>query len=380
MYSFIYILLFLCASLSLTGCKKQQPPFEHKPISVTALTVEPQTIPSIFEYIAVAQSSHQVEIRARIEGYLQKMAYQEGQLVKADELLFVIDPKQYEAALQQAKGSLAEQEANLWEAQRSVERLKPLYEQNAASRRDLDNALAAEERTKASVEIAKGQLIQAELNLSYTTVLSPVTGLASKSNYREGALISPGPTGLLTTISVIDPIWVNFNVSEGDILKYSKEVKKGTIKPPDNGDFKVEVLLADGSTFESIGKIDFAEPTLDQSTGTMSVRAIFDNSEEILRPGQFVRVRLSGAVRPNAIVVPQKSVMQGKKGLFVYVIDKNNNATARSVDAGEWYKDYWIINSGLSVGDKVIVDGTNKVIPDMSVDAEMITYPKDLLP
>lgn len=376
MYPIISIIICLFASLTLGSCNRNPPAFEQKPVDVTALEIVPKTIPLIFEYLAVAESSHAVEIRARIQGYLEDIAYHEGQIVKQDDLLFIIDPSEYDAVLQQARGALAEQEANLWEAQRSVERLKPLFEQKAASKRDLDNAIATEERAKAALIAAKGQLYQAELNLNYTALRSPVTGVASKSLFRQGALITPN--SLLTTISVIDPIWVNFNVSEGHLLQYYKQVKNGTIKPPKDDEFEVQVVLADGSIFSQVGRIEFSEPSLDQSTGTMSVRAVFNNPEELIRPGQFVRVKVSGATRPNSIIVPQKAVMQGKKGLFVYVLDKDNNAKVRPIDGGDWYKDYWIIESGLEKGERIVVTGTNKVIPDTPVTPEMIQYPEEL--
>ena len=331
------------------------------------MTVKQQTIPAIFEYVGVVQSSHLVEIRARVEGYLDKIGYIEGTLVHEGDLLFEIDPKPFEAALAQAKGGKAQQEAALWDAQQTVNRLKPLYEKNAASKRDLDNAVAQQLGAQASLESAQAQVRQAELNLGYTTIHSPITGLTGQAQFREGALVSPGPNGLLTTVSAMNPIWVNFNISSGDILKYEKESAKGLLVFPDGFNFDVEVILADGTILPSKGKVDFADPSLKESTGSMSVRAVLPNPMNILKPGQFVRARVIGAVHPNAIIVPQVSVMQGKSGLFVYVLDTENKVVMRQVEVGDWYLDNWIVDSGLNVGDRVIVDGVNKVIQGSTV-------------
>lgn len=333
-------------------------------IEVTAFKVEPATIPASFEYVGIAQSSHLVEIRARVEGYLDKIAYREGDLVYEGDLLFKIDPRPFKAAVDNAKGLLDRYKAELWNAQQAVARYKPLYEQKAASKRDLDNATAQELASQANVYSAEAQLVEAKLNLSYTTIRSPITGLASKSNFREGALITPaGPNGLLTTVSVIDPIWVYFNVSEGDILKYQDEVSKNLLEFPKDLNFDVKLVLSDGSKFSSVGKVNFSDPSFQQSTGTLLIRAEFANPKLDVRPGQFVRAEVLGAIRPNALFVPQQSVQQGQRGMYVYVVGKDNRAEMRSVVPGDWFKEYWIILSGLHPGDQVIVDGVNKVQP-----------------
>lgn len=348
----------------LSSCGKDSPPLLSKPpVGVNAITIEPKDISAIYEYVGFVKSSHEVEVRARVAGYLDSIDYAEGQLVSKDDLLFQIDPRPFEAALASSKGDLAKQEAVLWDARRSVERLKPLYEQKAASRRDLDNALAEEAGSAALVEVAKANVVQEELNLAYTTIRSPVAGLVGASNFRVGALVVTNET-LLTTISVLDPIWINFNVPEREVLLTQDERRKGALKFPEteNG-FVIEAVLADGSVLPQTGKVNFFSPTYDQKTGTMMVRAQLPNPEGRLKPGQFVRVRVSGAIRPNAVAVPKRAVVQSKKGLFVYVVDSESRATVRYVDAGEWDKENWIIKSGLKSGDVVIVDGVNKVQP-----------------
>jgi len=358
---FLFLLI-----LSSCGEKKESPATQA--IEVTAYTVHPETIPAEFEYVGVAQSSHLVEIRARVEGYLDKIAYKEGEQVKKNALLFQLDPRPFIAALDSSKGLLARYKAELWNAEQAVNRLKPLYEQKAASKRDLDNATASELASLANVDTGKAQVVEAELNLSYTTIRTPITGLASKSSFREGTLITPGPSGLLTTVSVVDPIWVYFTVSEGDILKYRAEEAKGRLKFPADMNFDVKLILSDGTKLSSTGKVNFADPSLQQSTGTLLVRAEFANPENLVLPGQFVRAQLIGAIRPHAILVPQKSVQQGQKGMYVYVIDKNGHADMRTIDPGDWYgNSWWIVESGLQEGEQVVVDGVNKLQPDAPV-------------
>lgn len=363
------LLFFFLGTLPLVSCEKTPPAVVSQPaLPVTTLIVTQKTIPADFEYVGVAQSSHPVEIRARVEGYLDQIAYQEGVLVKESDLLFQIDPRPFQASLDNAIADLNRTRAVLWDAERSVERLTPLYAQNAASRRDLDNAISSKLSSKAEVEANEAKVVQAQLNLGYTTIRSPITGLAGQSTYRQGSLITPGENGLLTTVSVIDPIWVNFNVSVGDILKNNEEIKNGFLEYPKDLKFTVEAILSNGIRLPHLGRVDFANPVLQQSTGTMLVRAVFENPEALLRPGQFVRAKAMGAIRPNAILVPQKAVLQGKDSLYVYVVNAEKKAEMRTVNAGGWYEKDWIIKSGLKPGEQVIVEGVNKVRPGMEVN------------
>lgn len=358
----LFILLLLVSS-----CETQKKPAEERAMPVTVVTVEPKTLPAVFEYVGVAASSHPVEIRARVEGYLEKIAYQEGEPVKAGDLLFQLDPRPFIASLDSAKGLLARYEAELWRAQQAVARFKPLYEQKAASKRDLDNAIADELSSQANVDSSKAQVVQAELNLSYTTIVSPISGVTNRSQYREGALITPGANSLLTTVWIVDPIWVYFSVSEGDLLKYRKEEAKKTLRFPKDMNFDIRLILSDGTVLKSIGKVNFADPSFHESTGTLLIRASFPNSKLLLRPGQFVRAQVLGAVWPSAISVPQQAVQQGQKGLYVFVVDKDDRAEMRSIVPGDWNGDNWIIKSGLNKGEQVVVDGVNKIQPGSKI-------------
>ena len=274
--------------------------------------------------------------------------------------MFMLDQRPFVAALEQAQGMLAREKALLWNAKQAVDRLTPLYAKHAASKKDLDDATASLLASQASVDAAKANVDAAEINLSYTVITAPINGMAGKSTFREGALISPGPNNLLTNVDALDPIWVYFNISDNQRLKIENEVKKHTLVMPKGENFDVEVVLSDGSIFPARGKVNFAAPTYDQKTGTLSLRAQLPNPNNLIRPGQFLRVKVLGAIRPHAIYVPQKSLLEGKNGMFVYVV-KNGKAAIQNVEVGDWYGDNWIVTEGLKVGDQVIVDSINKV-------------------
>jgi len=362
-------LLFFIPSLLLflSSCEKEKEvPIRH--VNISIVTMQPETIPANFEFVGFTKSSHPVDIYARVQGYLDEIGYIEGDMVEKGESLFQLDPRQYIAAVDSAKGLLSKEEAILWNARVTRERLEPLYEKHAASRRDLDNAIAAQLASEASVQSAKANLIEAELNLSYTTILSPISGLSGRAKFRTGTLITPGENALLTTISVLDPIWVDFNVPSNDILRSRDEVGKSLLQFPADKDFVMELTLADGTTFPYKGKSNFASPTLDERTGTMLVRAYFPNPEQTLKPGEFVRVKAMGAVRPNSLFVPQSAVLESKSGTIVYVVNAEGKAEMQPIKAGDWYGNSWVVQTGLKPGDRVIVEGVNKVQPGTLVN------------
>ncbi len=363
--SFYLCRIFLVILFLFSGCKKAVKPSAMPPVPVTAVRIEPETIPADFEFIGVAESSHIVQLRARVEGYLESINYKEGGFVHKNELMFVLDERPFIAEVESRIGELMRQQAILWNAEQTKARMIPLYEQNAVSQKDYDNAIASELAAKASVETAKANLTQAELNLEFARIASPVNGMASQAKYREGALISP-EENLLTTIYVIDPIWINFAVSDQDLLKFRDEIKKGYLKYPDDLNFSIEAVLSDGSALPAVGKIDFTDPAIQQSTGTMLIRAVLPNPDKLIYPGQFAQVIVKGAVRPSAIFVPQSAVVQGESGAFVYVIEKGR-AISRPVELGDWYGNSWIVYKGLEAGDMVIAEGVNKVQDKSSV-------------
>ncbi len=352
----IYVLVIIL----FVGCKEKKINQEI-PIPVSAVKIKPQTIPANFEYVAVAESSHIIQIRARVEGYLDSINYKEGSMVKAGDLLFVIDQRPFIASLEQSQAVLEKQRAILWNAEQIKHRMVALYDEDAISERDLDNALADELAAKANVAAAEANVYQADLNLGYTAIRAPVTAMSGQAKYREGALISPGDQNLLTTLYVVDPIWINFSVSDRDLLTANREEKKGLIVWPKDKQFTVEAILADGTKVPASGYIDFTNPAIQQSTGTMLIRSVFPNPNTLIYPGQFVRVIVKGAMRPNCIIVPQTAIVQGESGPFVYVVDKNARAEKRPVELGDWYGSYWIITDGLKPGEMVIGLGVNKM-------------------
>lgn len=355
-----YLACFTLALLA-TACSKDAPP-PRPAIDVTTVTVQPVDAPVIYEFVGQTQSSREVEIRARVEGFLEKRVYTEGTLVKAGQTLFLMDRKPFEAALQQARGTLAQQQAGLEVASANLKRVRPLAEKNAVSKKDLDDAVGSERTAQAGVLAAQGAVRQAELDLSYTTISAPLTGLSSFAKIQDGAYINAS-NSLLTTVAQLHPMWVNFSVSENEFLKHRQLVDSGKINAPQRGDFDVEILLADGSTYGKRGKIDFADPSYSPETGTFLVRAAIANPEGKLKPGQFVRVHLLGATRPGALLVPQRAVQQGAKSHFVWVVNKEGKAEQRIVEVGLWIGDDWVIDQGLQAGDQVVVDGAIRVSP-----------------
>jgi len=273
-----------CAVVCVAGCSKEVPPPAPQVAQVTAVTIEPRDAPVIYDFVGQTQSSREVEIRARVDGFLEKRVYTEGALVREGQTLFLMDRKPFEAALQQARGELAQQQARLEVAAANLARVKPLAEQNAVSRKDLDDAVGNERTTRAAVLTAQGSERQAELNLSYATITTPLTGLSSFAKTQEGAFINAS-NNLLTTVAQLDPMWVNFSVSENQHLRLREAVSKGQIKVPPNGQFDVELVLADGSVFQNRGKISFADPSFSKETGTFLVRATFANAKGTLKSG-----------------------------------------------------------------------------------------------
>jgi membrane fusion protein (multidrug efflux system) len=308
-----------------------------------------------------------VEIRARIDGYLEKRLYKEGGLVKAGEVMFLMDQRPFAAALQKARAQLAVQEAKLANAAANLARIRPLAAKDAVSQKALDDAVAQEQESRAAVKAAQAAVREAELNLSYTVIASPVTGLSSQAAKQEGSYLTGGAGGLLTTVARIDPIRVNFSISENEWLWFRDEVARGRLVMPSTEDFEIEVALADGSVFPQTGRVSFSEPSYSRDTGTFLVRAELPNPAESLRPGQFVRVRMIGALRPRAVLIPRRAVMQGAQGAFVWVLNSEQKAELRLVTLGDWHGEEVFVSIGLQAGERIAVEGVIKLSADMPV-------------
>ncbi|SDI55852.1 efflux RND transporter periplasmic adaptor subunit [Paraburkholderia phenazinium] len=367
--------IVLCA-----GCGKPAAVPPTPAVEVTVLEVEPHDTPVDFEFTAQTQSSREVEIRARVDGFLDKRVYTEGQLVHTGQVLFLMDPKPFEAVLQTAKGQLAQQQARLYVAKANLARVIPLTRQNALSQKDLDDATGNEKEAESAVIAAQGQVQTAELNLSYTTIKSPLTGLSSFARQQDGSYVTATAAGLLTYVYQLDPMWVNFSISENELLRYRDQIEKKQLIFPASNEFEVTVVLADGTVFPDRGRINFTNPAFNTQTGTFLVRASFANAKGMLRPGQFVKARVSGAIRPNAILVPQRAVLQGAKSHFVWVVDNDSKAHERVVETGEWHGDDWFITDGLQAGDRVVVDGAIRVIADTPLKITGEPKPSDSTP
>lgn len=373
---FAVFVVTLCLILAACGKKAEKPQGQSVP-EVTTVVVQAKDTPVTAQFLGQTLSSRQVEIRTRVNGFLEKRVYQEGAVVKAGQVMFEIEKPPFEASLQQAKGDLAVQQARLSTAKANLARIKPLAEKNAISKKDLDDAIGKEQEAEASVLESEGRVRQAELNLGYTTIRSPVTGLSSQSKKQEGSYLSQGPDSLLTYVAQLDPIWVNFSLSENEVMKNRADQAKGRLILKNPKDMEVEIILADGTRFPHTGRIDFAEPSYSTDTGTFLVRTVLSNPKGILKPGQFVRVKPLGAIRPNAIVVPQRAVQQGASGHFVWVVNKENKAESRPVVVGDWTDQDWFISEGLHSGDQVVVDGGLTLRPGQLVKIKGATPPRE---
>ena len=352
----VAVMVMIILAIQFSACSKEKQASTPSSTTATALETVQKDVPVEFEYVALTQSSHQVNIQARVSGFLDKRLYTEGSVVKQGQVLFQMDPKPLQVQLDQANAALAKQQAALETARLNLARTKPLAEQKALSQKDLDDATGQHASTAAAVEQAKAQVETAKLNLSYTTITSPINGISGAALQAEGTYISP-QNSLLTTVAVRSPIWINFSLSENEMQKFRTQVKKGLLRAPKADRFIVEVILVDGSIHPYTGHMTFADPSYNPETGTFSIRASVENPDGSLRPNQYVRARLKGAIRPNAVLVPQRAVQRGSKGHFVWVVDKENKAEMRPVTVGEWQGDDWFISEGLKSGERIVVDG-----------------------
>ena len=354
----------LACMLLAVGCKKQESRVAtSQTIEVTAVKVEPRDVPITFEWLAQTESSRQVEIRARVAGILEKRVYKEGAVVQEGQVMFEMERKPFETKVDAAKADLGVQEARLANARQNLERVQDLSKKNAVSRQALDEAINAEREAAAAALAAKAKVAEAELNLSYTTIRAPITGLSSFATKHDGSYIAVGENSMLTYVAAIDPIWVKFSASENHWLRLEEEVKAGRLVVPPDDAFDVEVVLADGRIHPQKGRLTFTDLAYSRDTGTYQERAEVPNPQEDLSPGQFVHARLLGAVRPKAILLPKRAVLQGAKGSFVWVVGPQSKAEFRPIELGDWYGDEWFVNEGLHSGDTVVVDGGIKVQP-----------------
>ena len=367
--SVFFLGMTLLLSTAFSGCGKQEKP-KGSPAAaeVVAVTMQARTIPAVFPFVAQIQSSHQVDIMARVSGFLEKICYPEGQAVAKGQVLFQIDRKPFAAAADAAKAEVAIRQSQLWTAKASFDRIKPLADQNAASKSDLDNATGAVKSAEAGLQQARANLDKATLDLGYTTIASPVGGVSGQSKIREGGYVAAGSqSATLTYVAKLDPIWIDFSVSQNEEAELKREVASGRTILPKGNRYTVDLELSDGTRYPQAGVVNFADPSFSKETGTFQVRAEIPNPKGTLRPGMFVKAYLMGAMRPNALAVPQKAVQQTANGHMIYIANQKGQAEARPVTVGEWVGQDWIITQGLKAGEQVIVDGFMKLAPGMPV-------------
>jgi membrane fusion protein, multidrug efflux system len=347
----------LAALLVVLGaCKKETEKVERPPPEVTFVTVAAKNVPVSYDFVAQTESSQQVQIEARVEGFLNQRLYTEGTMVKQGDVLFQMDPRPFQADVDAAAAGLAKAQAAEVTTKANMEMFQALAKQHAGSQMDADVATGHYDEAVAAVDGAEADLERAKLRLSYTTITSPVTGLAGAARQQDGSYLSPQNADL-TTVEVVSPIWVNFSVSENQLLFMRDQVAKHQLIEPQTKNFVVEILLPDGTTFGHRGTVTFTSPLFSAETGTFLVRATVDNPEGYLRPYQYVRARVTGFVRPDAILVPQRAVHTSAKGHFVWVLDADGKSELRPVGVGDWQGNDWFITEGLRPGDKVVVDG-----------------------
>jgi membrane fusion protein, multidrug efflux system len=354
------------ALVLLAGCGDKPLVPAPQPPEVTIQVITPEALPLPKTFVGKSVANRTVEIRARVSGTLLERPFTSGGLVKEGDVLFRIDPREFQASLDVTKARLAQAEAQLAKADREVKRIEPLAAQGAASQFDLDARKTELLQAQADVALQEANVRTAELNLSYATITAPFAGKISKASRDPGALIGPSD-GVLTTLDVVDPITVEFTISEREILAYRKQLADGVITAPKLTYFEAGATLITGEPYPQTGKISFADVRIRPETGTATLQAEFPNPDGKLVPGQFIRVTLQGVVRPAAILVPQGAVQQSPTGAAVFVLDAEGKAEARPVQLGLWFADRWLIEDGLKTGDRVIVDGVQKVRPGKPV-------------
>ena len=344
---------------TLPGCKEPTPP-PPPPPEVVVQPVDVRDTPVQAEFTGEIRGGEDVEVRARVAGYLQSENYDEGTVVRKGQLLFVIDPKPYEATVARARADIAQAQALHNRAEIQVKRLTPLVADNAVSQQDLDNAVASEEASRASMAAAQAQLTSAELDLSYPRVTSPITGLAGNRQVDVGSYVgSPQPT-VLTVVSSLDPVRFDFTVAEADYLTYARAT--GAVAGKRSGPSpELELVLADGSVHSHKGRITVVGRGVSTETGTLPLQASFPNPGGLLRPGQFGRVRLPITTRKKAIVIPQRAVQELQGTYNVFVVGSDSVAKIRAVKPANRVGSDWVIAEGLEPADRVVVEGLQKV-------------------
>jgi membrane fusion protein (multidrug efflux system) len=355
------LLVTLVVATTLAACgKKEEAAPPATPMPVSYINALPASVPMSIEVVAQTEGAKEVEIRPRVGGIIIKKMFEEGEPVKAGQVLFIIDPEPFQIALNQAKARAVGQGARITQTSRESNRLKELLATQSVSQREYDNAASEVSISQADMLEAQASIREAELNLSYTQVTAPISGIAGRFQFSEGALVAAN-TSLLTTIVQLSPIWVRFSLSETELASLGGRVNPNTVS-------QVTLILPNDSEYGQKGKLNFTANQINPTLGTQELRATFNNEDQSLLPGQFVRARVTTGMREGVFLVPQAAVLSNDLGKYVYLINSENVATIRPVTAGEWHGKDWVILKGLNENDKVIVDNLIKVRPGVIVE------------
>jgi membrane fusion protein, multidrug efflux system len=353
---------------SSVACEKAAPPAPPPPPEVYTTAVVQKDVPVYLELVGQAEGYQDVDIRARVEGFLETMNFQEGTFVRQGDLLYTIDRKPLETIVAQGTADQATAEARLSKANNDVTRYTPLVAKQAVSKQELDNALAEQDASKSQVAAAKAAVEKATLDLGYTRVVSPISGLIGTTQVKPGNLVGRGESTLLTTISQIDPILFRVGVTEADYLRVMRQVQSaGKSGGSREG---IELRLADGSQYPQTGKINTIERAVDPSTGTLGMELVFPNPQQILRPGQYGRVRILLDTKRGALLVPQRAVQELQSIYTVAIVDSSNKVAFRTVKVGQKVDSLWVVEDGLKAGEQIVVEGLQRVQDGMTVSAK----------
>ena len=353
---------------ALVGCSQKEAPAAAPPEVYVADVIQ-RDVPVYMELVGQTRGSQDVEIRARVEGFLDRVAFREGAFVRKGDLLYQIDPKPLEAALAQAKANLATNQARLDQTTVSVNRLKPLAEQQAVSQQELDNALSNQDAARAQVDAARAAAEKAALDLGYARITSPIDGVVGTTLVKAGNLVGRGESTLLTTVSQIDPILFRAGISEAEYLRLARQVG-GREAARDGEPASIELLLADGTIHPHPGRLEAIERAVDPTTGTLAVQATFPNPERLLRPGQYGRARFESEVKKGALLVPQRAVQELQDLYSVAVVGADNKVELRNVKVGPRVDSLWVVEEGLEPGEKVVVEGLQRLRDGITVTAK----------
>lgn len=352
----------------LAGCGDKGPATKAAPPppEVVVVPARAANVPVVRQFIGTVQAFRSVEIRARVEGILEKRWFTEGTDVKKGQLLYTIDPAQFVERLRDVEGALAQSVAVEANARAKADRLAPLVKEDAISKQDYDDAVAQANAAKAQVDSARANLESAKLNLGYTRVLATEDGRIGATQVPEGRLVGRGEPTLLATIDRINPVYVTFTMSDVDSLLFRKAFEQGRLRT-DKGSNTARIVLPDGTELKDIGRIDFADTQVNPQTGTITLRAVLPNPGRQLLPGMMVTVLLNVGERPDAILIPQQAVVKMPNGQIAWVVNAEGKAERRDLVLGEWYGADWIVEKGLSAGERVVVEGLQRLQPGIAV-------------